>query len=196
MPALEIPEDERVLVAACARREHPAFEVLLRRFSGALEAGCRRALVRSGLSKGVSDLEEAGAVVRERLWREASSVFGGFRFACPLEAWLRLVAYRTALNWVESEYLRRTPEPPEVEVPAFSLVVEVEEELAALAKGLEQLGERDREILQDAYFRGLDFAVLARRHGLARGSVGTTLARARERLGKIVKELYPDAGGA
>lgn len=196
MPALEIPEDERALVAACGRREHPAFEALLARFEGAIGAGCRRALSRSGLSKGASDLDEASAVVRERLWREAPSVFGGFRFACPLEAWLRLVAYRTALNWIEAERLRRTPAPPDVPAPGPSLALESEEELAALSKGLGLLPERDRALLEDAYFRGLGFPEMARRHGLARASVGTTLARARERLGIIVKGLSSRKGEA
>ena len=194
MPALEIPEEERALVAACARGEHPAFESLLGRFWGAIRAGCRRALARSGLSKGISDLEEAEAVVRERLWREAASVFGAFRFACPLEAWLRLVSYRTALNWIEAERLRRTPVLPDVEAPAAPIAAEAEDELAVLSRGLGLLGERDRVLLEDAYFRGMDAQVLARRHGLARGSVGNTLARARERLGKIVKGLSAAKG--
>ncbi len=97
--AFEAPGDERALVAACARHEHTAFETLLAEHGGAIRAGCRRAL-----SKGRrADLEEAEAEVRKRLWQEAGAVFGGFRFACPLEAWLRLVAYRTALNWLASE---------------------------------------------------------------------------------------------
>lgn len=194
MPALETPEEERTLVAACARREHPAFEALLGRFEGAIEAGCRRALTRSGFSRGASDVEEAGAVVRERLWREAASVFGAFRFACPLEAWLRLVAFRTALNWIESERLRRVSPPSEAQAPAAPLALEAEEELSLLSRGLGLLPERDRALLEDAYFRGLDFPQIARRHGLARGSVGTTLARARERLGKIVKDLSSGKG--
>lgn len=178
-------------MAACARGEHAAFEALLGRYSGALAAGCRRALARSGFSRGEGEFEEAMAVVQERLWREAGTVFGGFRFACPLEAWLRLVAFGTALNWVGAEFRRRGEALNEAVSPAAAedSSLEAEEELAALARGLVLLEARDREMIEDAYFRGIDYRQIAQRHGLARTSVGPILGRARERLAIIVKSL-------
>ena len=185
-PVFEPPEAERALVAACARREHDAFTHLLAMQAEAIRAGCSRAL---GLSRGRADLAEAEAEVTRRLWQEAEAVFGGFRFACPLEAWLRLVAYRTALNWASAQG-RRTPGL--AGEGAASLArdgLEAEERLLLLRRGLEQLGAPDRELLEDAYLKGLDYKELAQCHGLAPGSVGPLLTRARRKLAGILKTL-------
>lgn len=65
--------------------------------------------------------------------------------------------------------------------PAPDRALEDAERRAAVRRALDALGERDREalLLWDA---GLDYEEIARHVGIAVGSVGTTLARARRRL--------------
>ncbi|HET7630881.1 MAG TPA: sigma-70 family RNA polymerase sigma factor [Gemmatimonadaceae bacterium] len=60
------------------------------------------------------------------------------------------------------------------------------EERAAARRALEGLGERDREALL-LREEGLDYGEIAAALGLAAGSVGTTLARARRRLVELVE---------
>ena len=55
------------------------------------------------------------------------------------------------------------------------------ERLDRARRALEQLAERDREILL-LWDAGLDYRELAEQTGLAIGAIGTTLARARKRL--------------
>ena len=65
--------------------------------------------------------------------------------------------------------------------PVAEVEMERDERIAAVRDALEQLSERDRDalLLREA---GLDYAEIARELGLAVGAVGTTLARARQRL--------------
>ena len=192
MTALEIHEEERALVSACARRDPEAFALLIGRYGSILASGCRRALVRSGRHTEGSDLDEAHAVVQERLWREADRIFGGFRFECPLEAWLRLVAFRTALNWALAESSRQglgLARASEAAAPEEPDAVEAEEQLALLRKAMDRLGEPERSLLEDAYVLGLGYRELAERRSLASGSLGPLLLRAREKLGKIMKSM-------
>lgn len=55
------------------------------------------------------------------------------------------------------------------------------EEADQVRQALEALGERDREVLL-LWDAGLSYDEIGARVGLARGAVGTTLARAKERL--------------
>ena len=68
------------------------------------------------------------------------------------------------------------PEPPD---PLRRL--EKEESARRAREALEQLGERDREVLL-LWDGGLSYREIAAQTGLAVGAVGTTLARARKRL--------------
>lgn len=59
--------------------------------------------------------------------------------------------------------------------------VERGERREAVRRALDRLGERDREVLL-LWDAGLSYKEIAGRTGLAPGAVGTTLARARQRL--------------
>lgn len=73
------------------------------------------------------------------------------------------------------------------ELEAMSVVedgaaaVERQARREAVRRALEQLGDRDREILL-LWSVGLSYAEIAARTGLAVGAIGTTLARARRKL--------------
>lgn len=65
--------------------------------------------------------------------------------------------------------------------PDDSERLERAEREAAARASLEQLGERDREVLL-LWDAGLSYPEIAAQTGLAAGAIGTTLARARRRL--------------
>jgi RNA polymerase sigma factor (sigma-70 family) len=68
-------------------------------------------------------------------------------------------------------------------------------ERAAQARvALESLSERDREVLL-LWDAGLGYGEIAVRTGLARGAIGTTLARARKRLAESCRRSEPRQGG-
>jgi RNA polymerase sigma-70 factor (ECF subfamily) len=66
------------------------------------------------------------------------------------------------------------PAPPDAEL-------ERREQERAARRALEELGERDREVLL-LWDAGLSYPEIAAQTGLAPGAIGTTLARARRRL--------------
>jgi RNA polymerase sigma-70 factor (ECF subfamily) len=73
-----------------------------------------------------------------------------------------------------------TAESPE-STPALDDAVHAETERAQVRAALELLTPRDREVLL-LWDSGLSYEEIAAHTGLARGAVGTTLARARRRL--------------
>jgi RNA polymerase sigma-70 factor, ECF subfamily len=81
----------------------------------------------------------------------------------------------------EAEAAERAP-------PAIVEAVEQQERAARVREALASLAERDREVLQ-LWDAGLDYGEIAAQTGLAQGSIGTTLARARQRLVEAYQAL-------
>jgi RNA polymerase sigma factor (sigma-70 family) len=81
----------------------------------------------------------------------------------------------------ERRHLTLLTSEPAATAPPSDELVHAESERARVQAALEQLTPRDREalLLWDA---GLSYDEIAAQTGLARGAVGTTLARARRRL--------------
>jgi RNA polymerase sigma factor (sigma-70 family) len=69
----------------------------------------------------------------------------------------------------------------QVEDPPGTETVERERRRAAVQAALDQLSERDRDILL-LWDAGLSYGEIAAQSGLSPGAIGTTLARARRRL--------------
>jgi RNA polymerase sigma-70 factor (ECF subfamily) len=100
--------------------------------------------------------------------------------------WLFIVAANMARDEARRAARERrhltllTAESPE-STPAVDDLVHAETERAQVRAALEQLTPRDREVLL-LWDSGLSYEEIAAHTGLARGAVGTTLARARRRL--------------
>jgi RNA polymerase sigma-70 factor (ECF subfamily) len=88
---------------------------------------------------------------------------------------------RRHLTLIKAEAEAQSPEPPpDVALERRETVQQVQ---AALAK----LAERDREALL-LWEEGFSYDEIAKVLGLSRGSIGTTLARARTRLAEVLEE--------
>lgn len=72
--------------------------------------------------------------------------------------------------------------------PHIVEAMEHEERAARVRRALESLAERDREVLQ-LWDAGLNYTEIAEQTGLAQKSIGTTLARARQRLAEAYHAL-------
>jgi RNA polymerase sigma-70 factor (ECF subfamily) len=82
---------------------------------------------------------------------------------------------RRHLTLIKAEAEARPPEPPP------DVALERQETVQQVRTALAQLAERDREALL-LWEEGLSYGEIADVLGLSRGSIGTTLARARARL--------------
>jgi RNA polymerase sigma factor (sigma-70 family) len=87
----------------------------------------------------------------------------------------KVVRRRKHLTLIQAESSPRDPGPDPLQE------VEARERMERARSALEALGERDREVLL-LWDAGLSYGEIAERAGLSRGAVGTTLARARQRL--------------
>jgi RNA polymerase sigma factor (sigma-70 family) len=84
------------------------------------------------------------------------------------------VRQRRHLTLIKSEAVARSVVDPSEEM-------EHDQRMAAVRRALEQLGERDREVLL-LWDAGLNYEEIAEQTGLAVKAIGTTLSRARRRL--------------
>ena len=95
---------------------------------------------------------------------------------------------RRHLTLMVAEAQARPPEPgPEV-------ALERRETVRRVRAALEKLAERDREALL-LWEEGFNYDEIAKLVGLSRGSIGTTLARARSRLAAAYEELQREGSG-
>ena len=69
--------------------------------------------------------------------------------------------------------------------------MEHRERATMVRRALESLADRDREVLQ-LWDAGLNYAEISAQTGLSSGSIGTTLARARQRLAEAYHALEGD----
>jgi|SRR6266513_1941337 len=88
-------------------------------------------------------------------------------------------ARRAALERRHLTLLKSEPSPPVA--PADEEPLHTDSERSQVRAALEQLTPRDREALL-LWDSGLSYDEIAAQTGLARGAIGTTLARARRRL--------------
>ena len=100
--------------------------------------------------------------------------------------WLFIVAANMARDDArraarERRHLTLLRHEPPPSAPPSDEVLHAESERSRVQAALEQLTPRDREVLL-LWDSGLSYAEIAGHTGLARGAVGTTLARARRRL--------------
>ena len=101
-------------------------------------------------------------------------------------AWLFVVAANMARDDArrvarERRHLTLLRSEPAALAPASDEIEDAEGERAGVRAALEQLAPRDQEVLL-LWDAGLSYDEIAAHTGLARGAIGTTLARARRRL--------------
>lgn len=111
-------------------------------------------------------------------------------------AWLFRVATNLAMDESRSVLRKRRhltllkgeAAAEERSAPGADEEFEQKERSNMVRMALEALAERDREVLQ-LWDAGLNYDEISAQTGLARGSIGTTLARARQRLAEAYHAL-------
>ncbi len=109
-------------------------------------------------------------------------------------AWLFTVAQNLARDEARNAMRRKRQlvliknEPGPNPGPDPAEALDQAERMRAVRAALERLGERDRDVLL-LWDAGLDYGEIAAQTGLAKGAIGTTLARARRRLAEAYDAL-------
>ena len=160
------------LLQAIGEGSEPAFEELRNRYRHAIEGACRPIVG--------GDLEDCAQEVFVRIWRKAA-LYDRRRGSAP--AWLLTVARRTALN------LRNRQVSPLPDELAYDSAVDAPDvERFWLEAALERLPEREREVLELAYFHDLSQSAIAAELCAPLGSVKSWTRRGLHRLAALLGE--------
>jgi RNA polymerase sigma factor (sigma-70 family) len=160
------------LLRAIGEGSEPAFEELRNRYRRAIERACQ-AIVGG-------ELEDCAQEVFVRIWRKASLYDRG-RGSAP--AWLLTVARRTALN-----FRRRREVSLPGELPDESAVEAPDVDRFWVEAALERLPERERRVLELAYFHDLSQSAIAAELRVPLGSVKSWARRGLHRLASLLEE--------
>jgi RNA polymerase sigma-70 factor, ECF subfamily len=171
--------DEELLLLVARDRDEAAFESLYARYARAVFTVVQRRLRDRAATEDV--VQEAFASV----WRAARSYR---RERGPATGWLFAIARNAAADAARARPLVTVGEPPDQADPAEGPDAEVAADLEAFAvhAAVDSLPEREREVIELAYWSGLSQSEVAERLGLPLGTVKTRtrsgLARMAERL--------------
>lgn len=163
------------LLQAISEGSEPAFEELRHRYRRAIEGACRQVVG--------GDLEDCAQEVFVRIWRKAA-LYDRRRGSAP--AWLMTVARRTALNFRQR---RHAPLPEELADEAAVEAPDVERFWVEAA--LERLPDKEREVLELAYFHDLSQSAIAAELCAPLGSVKSWTRRGLHHLAALLEETAP-----
>ncbi len=163
------------LLQAIAAGSEAAFEELRGRYGRAVARVCRTVVG--------SDREDCEQEVFARIWRKAGLFDPGRGSAA---AWLLIVARRTALNLQAG----RRPVPVEHE-PAVGAAESPDVDAFSLDAALARLSERERTVIELAYYADLSESAIARRLQVPLGSVKSWKRRGLNRLASLLGEESP-----
>jgi RNA polymerase sigma-70 factor (ECF subfamily) len=170
-PARSAASDAELL-RAIAEGSEPAFEELRHRYRRAVERACR-AIVGG-------ELEDCAQEVFVCIWRKAS-LYDRRRGSAP--AWLLTLARRTALN-----FRRRRELPLPEELVDESAVEAPDVDRFWVEAALERLPERERRVIELAYFYDLSQSAIAAELRVPLGSVKSWRRRGLHRLATLLEE--------
>jgi RNA polymerase sigma-70 factor, ECF subfamily len=160
------------LLRAIGEGSEPAFEELRNRYRRAVERACRSIVG--------GELEDCAQEVFVRIWRKAS-LYDRSRGSAP--AWLLTVARRTALNFRR----RREASIPD-ELVDESAVEAPDVDRFWVEAALERLPERERAVIELAYFNDLSQSAIATELRVPLGSVKSWTRRGLHRLADLLDE--------
>ena len=163
------------LLRAIGEGSEPAFVELRHRYRRAVERACRQIVG--------GELEDCAQEVFVRIWRKASLYDRG-RGSAP--AWLLTVARRTALNFRQR---RELPLPDELRDETATEAPDVDRFWVEAA--LERLPERERRVLELAYFHDLSQSEIAVELAAPLGSVKSWTRRGLHHLATLLGEETP-----
>jgi RNA polymerase sigma-70 factor, ECF subfamily len=164
------------LLRAVGEGDEPAFEELHRRYRRAVERSCRKLVG--------PELEDCTQEVFLRIWRKAE-LFDRRRGSAPV--WLMTLARRTAINFLHTRRRASVVELPEDVLPVESLALD----RLWLDDALATLPERERSVLELAYFDDLSQSQIAAKLAVPLGSVKSWTRRGLNRLATRIGEESP-----
>ncbi|CTQ33597.1 sigma-70 family RNA polymerase sigma factor [Jannaschia rubra] len=173
------------MIAVGAARDRAAFEDLFRHYAPRIKAF----LIRTGLAPPVA--EDCMQDVMVTLWRKAH-LYDPAR--ASVATWVFTIARNRKIDMIRKT---RRPEPedltwgPEAE-PSQADVVAMRQESARLAQAVAELPERQRDLVQRAFFGEATHSEIAAATGLPMGTIKSRIRLAITRLREAMPEGTAD----
>jgi RNA polymerase sigma-70 factor (ECF subfamily) len=163
------------LAAIRDRQDQKAFAALFSHFAPRVKAF----LIRSGATPDVA--EECAQDVMATLWRKAH-MFDGSK--ASVATWIFTIARNRRIDMIRKS---RRPEPEELtwgpeEEPGGAEVMALQEETELLGRALATLPEKQRKLIERAYFGELSHSEIAAETGLPLGTIKSRIRLALDRL--------------
>jgi RNA polymerase sigma factor (sigma-70 family) len=178
--AVTAPETDADLLTRAQRGERDAFGELFERHAPAVLRFCFR---RTGNSAVAEDLT---SIVFLEAWRrrDRTVFFGGSGRPWLFGVALNVLRSQARAERRHREVLARLPagDAPEPESEAAIARLDAERQMRDVLKASEQLGRREREVLELCVWEGLSTEEAALALGVSPGAVRSRLSRARRRL--------------
>jgi RNA polymerase sigma-70 factor (ECF subfamily) len=173
--------DEDLLERIARERDTGAFEMLYQRYSRAIYSVVRRSLSDHGRSEDV--VQEAFASV----WRAAA---GYRRERGSASGWLFAIARNAAADALRARRTTTVAEAPDQADPAAGPEERTAAELEAFAvhAAVDTLPDRERAVIELAYFSGLSQSEVADRLSLPLGTVKTRTRSGLARLAELLSQ--------
>jgi RNA polymerase sigma-70 factor (ECF subfamily) len=188
---------EVYLACACARGDEAACRLFDRTYADILRDTIK------GVCRETDRVEEYLQAVREKLLVGPAPGLLKYSGRAPLEAWLRLVAKRVAMD-AERAARRRARRDARAEAAA-DRSSGIESDLdrlrygavlqAALANALSGLTQRERRVLRLHYVSGVGVDALGRAFGVHRATAARWIERSRRRLRERMRQCLDEAAG-
>jgi RNA polymerase sigma factor (sigma-70 family) len=167
--------NELDLVRRCARGDGRAWEEFLRDHGAAIWGAARATLKRVLGAAREADAENVYQGVLVALLQNGGRRLLTFEGRCPLDAWLRTVASRHALNYIRSESRVRFRPLPEAPAPDAPEPVDLE-------RLLDRLSPVEKVVLKMALVDQIPYRTIAEALGMSLGTVASHVHRARGKL--------------
>lgn len=161
-------------------RDQTAFAELFRHFAPRVKAF----LMKSGANE--SEAEECAQEAMATVWRKVE-LFDPSR--ASVATWVFTIARNRRIDMIRKQ---RTPEPEDITWgpeagPLQEDVVAMQQEAEQLAEALKTLPEKQRRLIQQAYFGDLSHSEIAAQTGLPLGTIKSRIRLALDRLRHAMK---------
>lgn len=178
--------DDKELLSRCIRREPGAWVEFVDRFKGTVQALARRYLKLNGHLPDEPELEDIVQEVFLAVIRRDFRLLRNYDATYTVKTYLGVIT-RTEVHRLlrRRRPLAATPEELEENAPSTASSSDGaadKEEKEVLLRALDELPQRDAEILRLRFLREMDYRTIAGVLNIPETSVGQTLYRAKQRL--------------
>lgn len=174
-----------------------AWEQLVSQYARLIRASVKMVLVSGGKSDDESLVDDLTAELFSALLGNNCAPLRAYQGRSSLATYLRVIAVRVALRYLRDRREQQVA-PVQAELVDHRHVgpeqmAMSDEQQQALGQLIQQLPQRQREMIRLHYFEGYSYAQISRQLQVPIGSIGPTLQRAEQRLRESLNAQSPSS---